>query len=64
MGTVWSESPVVGWPTLIGVRTLEQLKDCLGALDNLEFTAKELVAIDLAVKGALLDHRPPTSMAD
>ena len=31
---------------LIGVRTLEQLKDCLGALDNLDFTAKELRAID------------------
>jgi L-glyceraldehyde 3-phosphate reductase len=45
---------------LIGVRTLEQLKDCLGALDNLEFTAKELAAVDAAVKGALLDQRPAT----
>ena len=45
---------------LIGVRTLEQLKDCLGALDNLEFTAKELQAVDAAVKGALLDQRPAT----
>ncbi|MBI4920911.1 MAG: aldo/keto reductase [Devosia nanyangense] len=45
---------------LIGVRTLEQLKDCLGALDNLEFTTKELTAIDAAVKGALLDQRPAT----
>ena len=43
---------------LIGVRTLEQLKDCLGALDNLEFTDKELAAIDAAVKGAMLDGRP------
>jgi L-glyceraldehyde 3-phosphate reductase len=43
---------------LIGVRTLEQLKDCLGALDNLEFTAKELSAIDAAVKGGMLDNRP------
>lgn len=38
---------------LIGVRTLEQLKDCLGALDNLEFEARELSAIDVAVKDAL-----------
>jgi L-glyceraldehyde 3-phosphate reductase len=43
---------------LIGVRTLEQLKDCLGALDNLVFTARELAAIDTAVKGAMLDSRP------
>lgn len=43
---------------LIGVRTLEQLKDCLGALDNLAFTDKELAAIDRAVKGAMLDARP------
>jgi len=43
---------------LIGVRTLDQLKDCLGALDNLSFTPKELTAIDAAVKGAMLDNRP------
>ena len=49
---------------LIGVRTLEQLKDCLGALDTLEFTPKELEAIDAAVKGAMLDNRPATSMPD
>jgi L-glyceraldehyde 3-phosphate reductase len=49
---------------LIGVRTLDQLKDCLGAIDNLDFTAAELKAIDTAVKGGLLDHRPPTSMPD
>jgi L-glyceraldehyde 3-phosphate reductase len=49
---------------LIGVRTLEQLKDCLGALDNLDFTERELGAIDAAVRGALLDHRPATSMPD
>jgi L-glyceraldehyde 3-phosphate reductase len=47
---------------LIGVRTLDQLKDCLGALDNLEFTAKELAAIDAAVKGGMLDSRPATSL--
>ena len=49
---------------LIGVRTLEQLKDCLGALDNLDFTDKELAAIDAAVKGAMLDNRPATSLPD
>ena len=49
---------------LIGVRTLEQLKDCLGALDNLAFTPKELTAIDVAVKGAMLDNRPPTDLPD
>ncbi len=49
---------------LIGVRTLEQLKDCLGALDNLSFTDKELVAIDAAVKGAMLDGRPNINLPD
>jgi L-glyceraldehyde 3-phosphate reductase len=49
---------------LIGVRTLEQLKDCLGAVDNLDFSAKETAAIDAAVKGGLLNHRPLTSMPD
>ncbi len=49
---------------LIGVRTLDQLKDCLGALDNLTFTAKELSAIDAAVKGGMLDSRPKTEMPD
>jgi L-glyceraldehyde 3-phosphate reductase len=39
---------------LIGVRTLEQLKDCLGAV------GAAIKAIDAAVKGALLDHRPRT----
>lgn len=49
---------------LIGVRTLEQLKDCLGALDNLDLSAREIAAIDTAVKDALLDHRPATKMPD
>jgi L-glyceraldehyde 3-phosphate reductase len=49
---------------LIGVRTLEQLKDCLGALDNLSFTPKELATIDAAVKGAMLDSRPTISLTD
>jgi L-glyceraldehyde 3-phosphate reductase len=43
---------------LIGVRTLEQLKDNLGALGNLELAPEEVAAIDAAAKGALLDHRP------
>ncbi|MEQ1899984.1 MAG: aldo/keto reductase [Devosia sp.] len=43
---------------LIGVRTLEQLKDCLGAIDNADFTTEELAAIDAAVKGAMLDGKP------
>jgi L-glyceraldehyde 3-phosphate reductase len=43
---------------LIGVRTLEQLKDNLGALGNLELASEEVAAIDAAAKGALLDHRP------
>lgn len=43
---------------LIGVRTLEQLKDCLGVLDNLELSAEEVAAIDAASKGGLVDSRP------
>jgi L-glyceraldehyde 3-phosphate reductase len=49
---------------LIGVRTVEQLKDCLGALDNLDFTDKELEAIDAATKDARLDNHPPVSLPD
>lgn len=36
---------------LIGVRTLEQLKDCLGALDNLALSDEEIAAIDAASAG-------------
>jgi L-glyceraldehyde 3-phosphate reductase len=43
---------------LIGVRTLEQLKDCLGALDNLELSRAEITAIDKATKGADIGGRP------
>ena len=43
---------------LIGVRTLDQLKDNLGALSNLTLSPEEIAAIDAATKGALLDHRP------
>jgi L-glyceraldehyde 3-phosphate reductase len=49
---------------LIGVRTLEQLKDCLGALDNLNFTTKELEAIDTAVAGTLLSSAPTFNPPD
>ena len=31
---------------LIGARTVEQLEDSLGALDNLDFTSDELAEID------------------
>lgn len=43
---------------LIGVRTLEQLKDCLGAVNAPKLTAEEVAAIDAAAKGGMLDQRP------
>jgi len=43
---------------LIGVRTLEQLKDCLGAVDRLGFDESELKAIDEASRGGLTDQKP------
>ncbi|QMV03849.1 aldo/keto reductase [Devosia sp. D6-9] len=43
---------------LIGVRTLEQLKDNLGVLANLELSPEDLAAIDEATKGAQLDNYP------
>ncbi|KQT47072.1 hypothetical protein ASG47_10795 [Devosia sp. Leaf420] len=43
---------------LIGVRTLEQLDDNIGALSNLDFTAEELAAIDKACAGGLTDNKP------
>ena len=43
---------------LIGVRTLEQLKDCLGAVGAPELTPADLKAIDAAAKGGMLDGRP------
>jgi L-glyceraldehyde 3-phosphate reductase len=45
---------------LIGVRTLEQLKDCLGAVGAAPLTAAEIKAIDAAAKGGLTDNRPRT----
>jgi L-glyceraldehyde 3-phosphate reductase len=43
---------------LIGVRTLDQLKDCLGAVGAPKLTEAELSAIDDAAKGGMLDSRP------
>ncbi|MBF0678473.1 MAG: aldo/keto reductase [Devosia sp.] len=43
---------------LIGVRTLDQLKDNLGALDNLDFTPEEIAAIDEATKDGLMELQP------
>ena len=43
---------------LIGVRTLEQLKDCLGAVGARPLTSTELKAIDAAAAGGMLDQRP------
>ncbi len=43
---------------LIGVRTLEQLKDNLGVLDNLALSAAEITAIDAATKGGLMHSKP------
>jgi len=43
---------------LIGVRTLEQLKDCLGVLDNLALEDGEVAAIDAAAAGGLVNGRP------
>ena len=49
---------------LIGVRTLEQLKDCLGAVDNLDFTEAELATIDAVTAGARIDSPPPLTLPD
>ncbi len=43
---------------VIGVRTLDQLKDNLGALKKLRLSADEIAAIDKATKGARLDLHP------
>lgn len=43
---------------LIGVRTLEQLKDNLGVLNNLDLSAEEIAAIDEATKGGQMDQQP------
>jgi len=43
---------------LVGVRTLEQLQDNLGVLNNLDFSPEEIAAIDDATKGGQQDHQP------
>lgn len=43
---------------LIGVRTLEQLKDCLGAVGAPALTQAELDAIDAAAAGGMIDSPP------
>jgi L-glyceraldehyde 3-phosphate reductase len=43
---------------LIGVRTLDQLKDNLGVIENLELSADEVAAIDEATRGGLMELRP------
>ena len=43
---------------LVGVRTLEQLQDNLGVLNNLDFSPEEIAAIDEATKGGQQDHQP------
>ena len=46
---------------LIGVRNLEQLKDNLGALDNLQLEKEELEAIDRITGSVLMDLHPGPS---
>ncbi|MCD7058745.1 aldo/keto reductase [Pelagibacterium xiamenense] len=46
---------------LVGVRTLEQLRDNLGVLKNLELTAEEIAAIDQATAGGLMELHPRPS---
>ena len=43
---------------LVGVRNLEQLKDCLGAVNNLELNSGEIQAIDEIAKPVLMDLAP------
>jgi L-glyceraldehyde 3-phosphate reductase len=46
MAIAWTLRDARVTSALIGARTVEQLEDSLGALDNLEFTGEELAEID------------------
>lgn len=46
---------------LIGVRTLDQLKDNLGVLNNLELAPEEIAAIDAATKDGQMELHPRPS---
>lgn len=46
---------------LIGIRNLEQLRDCLGVLNNLTLSDSELAAIDAATGDGQLDLHPKPS---
>ncbi len=46
---------------LIGVRNMEQLKDCLGVIDNLTISAEEETAIDKITAPVLMDLHPKPS---
>lgn len=46
---------------LIGIRTLEQLKDNLGVVDNLALSDEEVAAIDAATEGGRIDLHPRPS---
>lgn len=43
---------------LVGVRTLEQLRDNLGVIDNLELSPEEIAAIDEATKDGQMELHP------
>lgn len=43
---------------LIGVRTLDQLKENLGALNNLDLSSEEIKAIDAATRNGQLEMHP------
>jgi L-glyceraldehyde 3-phosphate reductase len=46
---------------LIGIRTLDQLKDNLGVLDNLALSDEEIAAIDKATEGGRIELHPRPS---
>ena len=56
LGWVLRRSEVTS--ALIGVRTLGQLKECLGAVGATRMSSEELAEIDAAAAGGMLDHRP------